>query len=200
MNQRNDRDIFAMKSLFIAYVCKRNEVQQSVVARLIETAIIFKRLVLKLNLSLTGELFGLMHDFSKYSSTFQKYIYDATATGSVNPDDETDISGNSKADHSALSDKATNHKIKEFYLGCFSHFLHGHSINAVRIIMNSKKWGQGPYQYRKAVFGDIKGRLKNKEYVIFIGTRLIRAGVDVSKGWMNRVLGRSVSGNRALQP
>ncbi|MDG2953436.1 CRISPR-associated helicase Cas3' [Bisgaard Taxon 10/6] len=78
-------------------------------------------------------------------------------------------------------------------------------------IVNTKKWAQDLYQYcqqqnappealfhlstnqcsahRKAIFDEIKGRLKNKQPVICISTQLIEAGVDISMACVIRALG-----------
>ncbi|ABR74644.1 CRISPR-associated helicase/endonuclease Cas3 [Actinobacillus succinogenes] len=78
-------------------------------------------------------------------------------------------------------------------------------------IVNTKKWAQELYQYcqrqdvppealfhlstnqcsvhRKAIFDEIKGRLKNKQPVICISTQLIEAGVDISMSCVIRALG-----------
>lgn len=78
-------------------------------------------------------------------------------------------------------------------------------------IVNTKKWAQDLYQYcqkqnvpsealfhlstnqcsahRKAIFDEIKGRLKNKQSVICISTQLIEAGVDISMVCVIRALG-----------
>ena len=78
-------------------------------------------------------------------------------------------------------------------------------------IVNTKKWAQELYQYcqrqnvppealfhlstnqcaahRKAIFDTIKARLKNKQPVICISTRLIEAGVDISMACVIRALG-----------
>lgn len=78
-------------------------------------------------------------------------------------------------------------------------------------IVNTKKWARDLYQYckeqnvppealfhlstnqcsahRKAIFDEIKGRLKNKQPVICISTQLIEAGVDISMACVIRALG-----------
>ena len=78
-------------------------------------------------------------------------------------------------------------------------------------IVNTKKWAQDLYQYcqkqnvpsetlfhlstnqcsahRKAIFNEIKGRLKNGQPVICISTQLIEAGVDISMACVIRALG-----------
>ncbi|MDG2957709.1 CRISPR-associated helicase Cas3' [Exercitatus varius] len=78
-------------------------------------------------------------------------------------------------------------------------------------IVNTKQWARDLYQYcqqqnvppealfhlstnqcsahRKAIFDEIKGRLKNKQPVICISTQLIEAGVDISMACVIRALG-----------
>lgn len=78
-------------------------------------------------------------------------------------------------------------------------------------IVNTKQWARDLYQYcqkqnvpkealfhlstnqcaahRKAIFDEIKRRLKNKEPVICISTQLIEAGVDISMACVIRALG-----------
>ena len=84
----------------IAHVRHSDSESQSVETHLTETAAIAKLLASKLDLNLSGELLGLMHDFGKYSLKFQKYIHDAA--GLINPDfdEEESTPGGTKVDHS----------------------------------------------------------------------------------------------------
>ena len=84
---------------FIAHVRQADKSEQSVATHLTETAAIARELAAKLNLSVAGELLGLMHDFGKYSQAFQEYIKAATG---VNPDIDVEdtLPNGKKIDHS----------------------------------------------------------------------------------------------------
>ena len=58
----------------IAHVRHSDSESQSVETHLTETAAIAKLLASKLDLNLSGELLGLMHDFGKYSATDRKSV------------------------------------------------------------------------------------------------------------------------------
>ncbi len=83
----------------IAHVRHSDGVKQSVETHLTETAAIAKSLAAKLDLDLSGELLGLMHDFGKYSLAFQEYIKAATG---INPDVDVEdtLPNGKKIDHS----------------------------------------------------------------------------------------------------
>ncbi|MCX7087333.1 MAG: CRISPR-associated endonuclease Cas3'', partial [Methylococcales bacterium] len=51
---------------------------QTVAAHLLEVAEIAKQLAAKINVPEAGELIGLLHDFGKYSQSFQDYIKSGT--------------------------------------------------------------------------------------------------------------------------
>lgn len=92
------------QSQFIAHVHPCDKAVQSVFTHLTETAMIARLLAGKLDLADAGELLGLMHDFGKYSSAFQKYI--ASATGLINPDNDDFVAPNGKkTDHSTAGAK-----------------------------------------------------------------------------------------------
>jgi CRISPR-associated endonuclease/helicase Cas3 len=55
-----------------------------VATHLLEVADITKKLAAKINVPEAGELIGLLHDFGKYSASFQKYLQ--SGTGLINPD------------------------------------------------------------------------------------------------------------------
>ncbi|MDO8844474.1 CRISPR-associated endonuclease Cas3'' [Methylicorpusculum sp.] len=63
---------------YIAHVRKTDKEQQSVATHLQEVAEIAKTLAAKINVPEAGELIGLLHDFGKYSVTFQNYIQSGT--------------------------------------------------------------------------------------------------------------------------
>jgi len=90
-----------MSVQYVAHV-RKDGTRQSVHAHLSEVAQICAQLAAKIELQSAGELIGLMHDFGKYSQSFQNYIQ--SATGLLNPDidDEyVDAAGlKGKIDHS----------------------------------------------------------------------------------------------------
>ncbi|MDD5114745.1 MAG: CRISPR-associated helicase Cas3' [Methylobacter sp.] len=69
---------------YIAHVRKTDKQQQTVAVHLQEVAEIAKTLAAKINVPEAGELIGLLHDFGKYSASFQNYIQ--SGTGLLNPD------------------------------------------------------------------------------------------------------------------
>jgi len=56
---------------FIAHVRAIDKAEQSVASHLLEVAEIAKQLATKINVPEAGELIGLLHDFGKYSQSFQ---------------------------------------------------------------------------------------------------------------------------------
>lgn len=87
---------------YIAHVRTSDKNKQTVATHLQEVAEITKRLAAKINVPEAGELIGLLHDFGKYSASFQNYIQ--SATGLLNPDMDEDyvdaIAQKGKIDHS----------------------------------------------------------------------------------------------------
>jgi CRISPR-associated endonuclease/helicase Cas3 len=87
---------------YIAHVRTSDNKKQTVAEHLKEVALIAKQLATKINVAEAGELIGLLHDFGKYSASFQTYIQ--SATGLLNPDIDDDYveSGalKGKIDHS----------------------------------------------------------------------------------------------------
>lgn len=73
---------------YIAHVRKTDKQQQTVAVHLQEVAEIAKTLAAKINVPEAGELIGLLHDFGKYSASFQNYIQ--SGTGLLNPDIDED--------------------------------------------------------------------------------------------------------------
>ncbi|MEQ1636370.1 MAG: CRISPR-associated helicase Cas3' [Methylococcales bacterium] len=73
---------------YIAHVRKTDKQQQTVAVHLQEVAEIAKTLAAKINVPEAGELIGLLHDFGKYSASFQNYIQ--SGTGLLNPDMDED--------------------------------------------------------------------------------------------------------------
>jgi CRISPR-associated endonuclease/helicase Cas3 len=87
--------------MFIAHIREKDREQQPLETHLIEVAEIAKSLSSKIGLPSAGELIGLMHDFGKYSQSFQQYI--GSATGLIDGDDEEYVDANllkGKIDHS----------------------------------------------------------------------------------------------------
>ncbi len=87
---------------YIAHVRTADKKQQTVAAHLKEVADLTKRLASKINAAEAGELIGLLHDFGKYSASFQNYIQ--SGTGLLNPDRDADyvdaVALRGKIDHS----------------------------------------------------------------------------------------------------
>lgn len=83
---------------YIAHVRKSDSEKQSLKSHLESVAELAKELAAKLNLGKSGELLGLMHDFGKYSQSFQAYIKAVTG---IDPDaDDYVLPGGKKIDHS----------------------------------------------------------------------------------------------------
>ncbi|WP_394809446.1 CRISPR-associated helicase Cas3' [Nitrosomonas sp.] len=87
---------------FIAHVRTTDKKKQTLATHLQEVADITKKLASKINASEAGELIGLLHDFGKYSVSFQNYIQ--SGTGLLNPDMDADyvdaVALKGKIDHS----------------------------------------------------------------------------------------------------
>jgi len=86
---------------FIAHVRAIDKAEQSVASHLLEVAEIAKQLATKINVPEAGELIGLLHDFGKYSQSFQNYIQ--SGTGLIDPDSEAFVNAGvlkGKIDHS----------------------------------------------------------------------------------------------------
>ena len=71
---------------FIAHVRFSDKCEQSVENHLCEVSKISKTLAAKINVPEAGELIGLLHDFGKYSKSFQNYIQ--SGTGLIDPDSD----------------------------------------------------------------------------------------------------------------
>ncbi len=87
--------------IFVAHKRKSDGVIQHLDTHLLETGDIAGQLAAKVGLSKVGKLLGLLHDFGKYSSEFQKYIKSATAE--LDQDDEEYVDAEllrGKIDHS----------------------------------------------------------------------------------------------------
>ncbi len=76
INQSNTR--------YIAHVRTADKNIQTVADHLLEVSDITKKLAAKINVPEAGELIGLLHDFGKYSASFQNYLQ--SGTGLINPD------------------------------------------------------------------------------------------------------------------
>ncbi len=87
---------------YIAHVRSSDKNRQTVANHLLEVAGIAKQLAAKINVPEAGELIGLLHDFGKYSASFQNYIQ--SGTGLLNPDIDDDyvdaVALKGKIDHS----------------------------------------------------------------------------------------------------
>ena len=62
---------------YIAHVRTSDKCKQTVATHLLEVASITKKLAAKINIPEAGELIGLLHDFGKYSASFQNYLQSA---------------------------------------------------------------------------------------------------------------------------
>ena len=108
---------------FIAHVREIDSIEQSVESHLIETSKLASKFADKIGLSKQGEVLGLLHDFGKYSQTFQSYIQSGQKI--IDQDDENWVNSDllkGRIDHSTagaqyvwvhLQNLATNKKIGE---------------------------------------------------------------------------------------
>ena len=86
---------------YIAHVRATDQHIQTVAKHLLEVADIAKALAAKINVPEAGELIGLLHDFGKYSKSFQDYIQ--SGTGLIDPDSDNFVNAGAlkgKIDHS----------------------------------------------------------------------------------------------------
>ena len=87
---------------YIAHVRTSDKCKQTVATHLLEVADITKKLAAKINVPEAGELIGLLHDFGKYSASFQNYLQ--SGTGLLNADIDDDyvdaVALKGKIDHS----------------------------------------------------------------------------------------------------
>ncbi|MDO9161617.1 MAG: CRISPR-associated endonuclease Cas3'' [Methylococcaceae bacterium] len=89
------------KESYIAHVRTVDKKQQTVAVHLQEVAEIAKTLAAKINVPEAGELIGLLHDFGKYSASFQNYIQSGTGLLNDMDADYVDaVSQKGKIDHS----------------------------------------------------------------------------------------------------
>ncbi|MBT9100585.1 CRISPR-associated helicase Cas3' [Methylovulum psychrotolerans] len=88
--------------VYIAHVRTTDQQIQTVSEHLSEVAEIAEKLAAKINVPEAGEIIGLLHDFGKYSTSFQDYI--KSGTGLLNPDIDDDYvdakAKKGKIDHS----------------------------------------------------------------------------------------------------
>jgi len=88
-------------TLYTAHVRSSDKAIQTVAEHLQEVAAITKKLAAKINVPEAGELIGLLHDFGKYSKSFQDYIQ--SGTGLIDSDSEDFVNADTlkgKIDHS----------------------------------------------------------------------------------------------------
>lgn len=89
------------KPVFIAHKRTSDSSIQSLETHLTEVSEITARLASKIDSENAGRLIGLMHDFGKYSHTFQNYIKSGTGLINSDEDDYVDATGlKGKIDHS----------------------------------------------------------------------------------------------------
>ncbi|HEY8037668.1 MAG TPA: CRISPR-associated helicase Cas3' [Methylobacter sp.] len=88
--------------LHIAHVRSTDKSIQTLETHLLEVAEITKKLAAKINAPEAGELIGLLHDFGKYSASFQNYIQSGTGLLNADIDDEyvDTVTLKGKIDHS----------------------------------------------------------------------------------------------------
>ncbi len=87
--------------LYTAHVRSSDKTLQTVAEHLQEVSAITKTLAAKINVPEAGALIGLLHDFGKYSKSFQDYIQ--SGTGLIDPDSEDFVNAGTlkgKIDHS----------------------------------------------------------------------------------------------------
>lgn len=86
---------------YIAHVRATDESIQTVETHLLEVADIAKSHAAKINAPEAGELIGLLHDFGKYSKSFQDYIKSGTGLFDTDSADYVNAVGlKGKIDHS----------------------------------------------------------------------------------------------------
>ncbi|WP_394752668.1 CRISPR-associated endonuclease Cas3'' [Crenothrix sp.] len=86
---------------YIAHVRSLDKSEQTVSEHLLEVAEITKSLAVKINVPEAGELIGLLHDFGKYSKSFQDYIKSGTGLFDADNADYVDAKAQKgKVDHS----------------------------------------------------------------------------------------------------
>jgi len=71
---------------FVAHRNKKTSEEQLLTTHLSEVGAITKKLATKIGLGEAGEVIGLLHDFGKFSASFQNYLN--SATGEINPDED----------------------------------------------------------------------------------------------------------------
>lgn len=98
---------------YLAHVRRSDKKQQSLETHLTETAAIAKLLAGKLDLDLSGELLGLMHDFGKYSQAFQEYIKNATGLDQ-DIDNDYELPNGKKIDHSTAGAQWVYRHLKNY--------------------------------------------------------------------------------------
>lgn len=101
---------------FVAHKREADGEIQTVALHLKEVADLASRFSNKIGLPQSGRLLGLLHDFGKYSTSFQNYI--KSATGCLNPDQDEDYVDSKglkgKIDHSSAGAQYAWRKLKKF--------------------------------------------------------------------------------------
>ncbi len=107
--------------VFIAHRRETDGEIQSVMDHLFEVARLTRQFAQKLGVPDLGELLGLLHDFGKYSQSFQDYI--KSATGMLNPDIDDDYvdskSLKGKIDHSSAGAQWIWERFRHYETGRF---------------------------------------------------------------------------------
>lgn len=94
----NDRT----SSAAMAHICSTDPSRQQTVARHLQNvSTLAQQFASKVNMPLAGKLLGLLHDFGKYSTEFQNYLFSANGFLDQDSDDFIDpVSHKGKIDHS----------------------------------------------------------------------------------------------------
>ena len=100
---------------YIAHIRSKDGEVQSLEAHLNEVAGLASNFSAKVNVPNAGKVLGLLHDFGKYSSTFQNYI--KSAEGQIRPDEDDYVEADQlkgKIDHSSAGAQLVWKQLNKF--------------------------------------------------------------------------------------